>query len=359
MAAPLQSEISGPKESLQFAHFGVLNAGSQSKTSTVTAMVINVTIILVLLIISAATAKRTIQRQRLTELAAPVIQKKIEPVKPKIIPPKIKLPELAKIDLPKIVVPEIKVPDVPKPPVPVVKMETPKPIITPPAPQQVIAKAAPVVVSLAHPAAASVPNNDAHPSAVRLGASDSPVNNLHGPSVAVVNMGRGMPGMNSANSGNGPAATKVNFGNGSPGSTSITGRGAVAVAGFGHGAPAATGTNRSAGQVNLGQAAAPPMPRPAVASSAVQTPVRVLSKPKPEYTAEAIQKHIEGIVSVHIRVESNGAVVVLAITKPLGYGLDESARRAVMATRFQPATDASGHPVAWDGVVNITFQLAG
>ncbi len=115
MAAPLRSETSGPKESLQFAHFGVLNAGAQSKTSTATALILNVTIVFVVLVISAATAKRTIQRQRLTELAAPVIQKKIEPVKPKIIPPKIKLPEIAKVDLPKIVIPEIKMPDVPKP----------------------------------------------------------------------------------------------------------------------------------------------------------------------------------------------------------------------------------------------------
>jgi periplasmic protein TonB len=360
MAAPLQSEISGPKESLQFAHFGVLNAGAQSKTSTVTALILNLTIVFVVIVVSAATAKRTIQRQRLTELAAPVMQKKIEPVKPKIVPPKIKLPEIAKIDLPKIIIPEIKVPDVPKPPVPVVKMETPKPIITPPAPQQVIAKAAPVVVSLAHPAAASVPNNDVHPTAVGLGNPNSPVNNLHGPSVAAVNMGRGMPGMNSANTGNGPAATKVNFGNGSPGSTSITGKGAVAIAGIPHGVPGATGTGRSAGQVNLGQATPPPMPKPAMASAPVaRTGPRVLYKPKPDYTTEAIEKHVEGVVSVHIRVQPNGAVEVLAITKPLGYGLDDSARRAIMATKFQPATDASGNPVAWDGVVNITFQLAG
>jgi TonB family protein len=360
MAAPLQSEISAPKQNLQFAHFGVLNDGAQSKASTATALILNLTVIFVLLIISAATAKRTIQRQRLTELAAPIVQKKIEPIKPKIVPPKIKVPEIAKVELPKIIIPEIKVPDVPKPPVPVVKMETPKPIITPPAPKQVIAKAAPVVVSLAHPTAASVPNNDAHPTAVGLGNPNSPVNNLHGPAVAQVNMGRGMPGMNSANSGNGPSATKVNFGNGSPGSTSITGKGAVAVGGFAHGVPGGTGTGRSAGQVNLGAATPPPMPKPAMVATAVaRTGPKVMYKPKPDYTPEAIEKHVEGVVSVHIRVQANGAVEVLAITKPLGYGLDDSARRAIMATKFQPATDASGKPVAWDGVVNITFQLAG
>ncbi len=85
----------------------------------------------------------------------------------------------------------------------------------------------------------------------------------------------------------------------------------------------------------------------------------MLSEPKPQYTEEAIQKHVEGVVSVHIRVLENGSVEVLSVTKPLGYGLDDSARRAIMATRFSPATDASGHAVIWDGVVNVAFQLAG
>jgi len=30
-----------------------------------------------------------------------------------------------------------------------------------------------------------------------------------------------------------------------------------------------------------------------------------------------------------------------------------------LATKFEPATDASGTPITWDGIVNVTFQLAG
>jgi periplasmic protein TonB len=30
-----------------------------------------------------------------------------------------------------------------------------------------------------------------------------------------------------------------------------------------------------------------------------------------------------------------------------------------MATKFEPATDAAGQPISWDGVVTVTFQLAG
>jgi periplasmic protein TonB len=360
MAAPLRSANPGPQKSVQFAHFGVLDAGAQSKASTVTSLVLNILVACVVIIISMASAKRTIERNKLlTNLVAPVVEKKPEPVKPKIVPPKPKLPEIARIE-PKITLPVIKLPELPKQPI--VKMDNPKPVITPPAPKQIIAPAAPVAVSLAHPEAASVPNHDAHPSAVRLGNSTSPLNNLHGPAVASVNLAAGMPGMNSANTGNGPAATKVILGNGAPESTSIRGNGVVAVAGIPHGVPNGTGTGKVAGgqQVSLGQAPPPPATKPATVASPIQRIApKVIYKPKPDYTAEAKQQHVEGVVTLHIRVLPNGAVEVLAVTKPLGYGLDDSAKRAIMATKFEPATDASGTPITWDGIVNVTFQLAG
>ncbi len=171
-----------------------------------------------------------------------------------------------------------------------------------------------------------------------------------------------MPGMNSANTGNGPAATKINLGNGSPGGTTTRGNGVVAVAGIPHGVPGGTGTGpaHAAGQVNLGQNTPPPAARAAIATTAAAGKApKVISKPKPEYTAEAKQARVEGVVTIHIRVLANGTVQVVGITKPLGYGLDESAQRAILATKFEPATDASGNPVAWDGIVNVAFQLAG
>jgi TonB family protein len=90
-----------------------------------------------------------------------------------------------------------------------------------------------------------------------------------------------------------------------------------------------------------------------------RTSPKVLYKPKPDYTAEARQLHIEGTVTLRIRVLPDGSVEVMAVQSGLGHGLDESAKRAIMATRFEPATDASGHPIAWDGIVNVAFELAG
>jgi TonB family protein len=101
------------------------------------------------------------------------------------------------------------------------------------------------------------------------------------------------------------------------------------------------------------------MPKPAAPAQSAAHPPKVLYKPRPQYTQEAIQLRIEGTVSVRVRVSSTGAVHVIGVTSDLGHGLGESAIRAVEATRFQPATDAAGHPVDWEGIVNVAFQLAG
>jgi periplasmic protein TonB len=360
MAAPLRSVDSAPVKDIQFTHFGVLDTGRQSTTSTVTSLILNCVAACVVIVISAAATRTTIEHnKKLTELIIPITEKKPDIPKPKVIPPK---PIVAKVEPPKIKVPDIKVPEPPKP---VVKMDTPKPIVLPAPPKQVVAMAAPQVVNLGHPQAASIPNNDAHPSPVRLGTTDSPINNLHGPAVSPVVLGRGVPGMSASNTGSGPPASKVNLGSGQPDGQAVRGGGAVAVVGIPHGVPGGTGplnsTGRVAGPVNLGQnepTATPRSTQAAVETAKVKAP-KVIYKPRPEYTPEARQLHLEGLVSVRIRVLSDGSVEVLGITNGLGHGLDESARRAVLATKFEPATDASGHPVTWDGVVNVAFQLAG
>jgi protein TonB len=346
---------------MQFAHFGVLNTGGQSKASTVTSLLVNIAIAFVVIVISLAHRQIIEKSRMLTELAAPVVEKKPEPVKPKIIPPKPPkpLPEIVKVEEPKIIIPKIKPIELPKQPI--VKMDQPKPILAPPAPKRVIAMAAPVTVSLAHPQAASVVNNDAHPTAVQMGHPDMPFKDPKGPAVSAVNLNSGFPGMNAGNTGHGPPATKVTLGNGSPDSTSIKGNGVIAAVGLPHGVPGGTGTGKvpTGQQVNLGQNTPPPTPKAVVVTTAPGKAVKVISKPKPEYTAEARQMHIEGVVTIHIRVLTNGSVEVIGVTKPLGYGLDDSAKRAIMATKFEPATDASGNPIAWEGNVNVTFQLAG
>jgi TonB family protein len=175
-----------------------------------------------------------------------------------------------------------------------------------------------------------------------------------------------MAGMPASNRGTGSASKIVNLGSGSAGSQSMRGRdnASSGVVGVKLGVPGGTGpTNapgRTAGVVNLGQNAPPPMPKPArPETAAAKAAPKVIFKPRPEYTAEAIRLHIEGTVSVRLRVSSSGTVQVLGVTSDLGHGLGDSAIRAVQATRFKPATDASGNPIDWEGIVNVAFQLAG
>lgn len=362
MVKPLRSEDPTPKN-MQFAHFGVLNDGNQSKSSLFTSVTLNIVIALVAVIISAA-AKKTIDKShKLTSLIEPIPIKKVEPepIKPKIIP-KLPKPPIVKVEPPKIKLPEIKLPDPPKPVV--VKMTQPAPVIAPAPPKLVQPPPAPKAVSLAA-APAAVVNNSPHPAPVSLGQQNNPIAPSNRPATSAVNLGnRGLSGMPASNNGMGAQATAVHLGSGSATSQNMHGNGAVAVQGVKLGVAGGTGplnsTGKVAGPVNLGQVVQPAMPHPAApAATTTRSGPKVLYKPKPEYTAEATRLHIEGVVSVRIHVSSSGSVQVIGVTSDLGHGLGEAAVNAVKGTRFQPALDDSGRPVDWEGIVNVAFQLAG
>lgn len=368
MPKPLHSESAPAPHSLQFKHFGILQAGQQSKTSVLTAATINIILAIALVIIGAATTKVIEQKRRVALLVSPIIVQPVpEVVRPRLVPPKIKPPVLPKLEVPPppTPLPEVRLPDPPKPVA--VKPAEPVPVNKPAPPKAVVAPPAPRPVSLAHPEAASVVNNSPRPSAVSLGRTDNPIAASNRPATAAVNLGQaGAPGMNAGNNGAGPRSAVVNLGSGSPSGQNLTGNGARAIQGVALGRPNGSGpldsTGRNpatAGQVNLGMVQQPAMPKPSAVSVPVaRTGPKVLFKPRPDYTPEARALHLEGTVSVRLHVSAAGVVTVLGIGNGLGHGLDESARRAVQATRFQPAVDASGHPTEWDGVVNVVFQIA-
>jgi protein TonB len=351
-------------QNMQFSHFGVLNDGNQSKSSLFTSIALNILLALCAIIIGAAAKKTIDNRIKLTHLDEPIpLKKPDEPPPIKIKPPKLPPTPVVKADPPKIKLPDVKLPDIPKPPE--IKMVQPMPVVLPAPPKLVQPPPAPKVVNLAQAAPASVPNNSPHPTAVALGSTTNPIAVSNKPSTTSINLGnKGMSGMPASNNGAGAPSTVVNLGSGSPTGQNMKGSGPVAVAGIKLGVPGGTGPmnaqGRVAGPVNLGQNTPPPMPKPAgLASPTAKSPPKVLFKPKPEYTAEAKQLHIEGNVTIKIRVSSSGSVQVLGVTSDLGHGLGDSAVRAVQATRFKPATDDSGNPIDWEGVVNVAFQLAG
>ncbi len=352
------------QRALAFKTFGVMDTGKQDKRSLAGAVVI-FSSVLTLFILISLTAKKVVQVARMTNLTAPVPTHHEEPPKPK---PPVKLPKppVVKVEPPKPMInpPVVEVPEPPKVQPPVIK-PAPTPVATPAPPKAVTPPPAPKPVAIQIAQAASVPNNSAHPSAIRLGSMSNPINNTAGPAVSPVNLGQsGAPGMNAANTGFGNPSKIAISGSGSPNGTNLAGRdnSAHVIKGLGSGIPGGTGpmNGKSAGAIQIASNTAPPPIRTAAAQpvAAAKTAPKVLFKPRPEYTDDAKSNHIEGTVYVKIHVTTAGAVQVVGVSSGLGHGLDQSALRVAEGMRFQPATQ-DGHPVDWDGVVNITFQLAG
>ncbi len=357
MPKPLRSEDPKPK-SVQFSHFGVLDDGQRSKGAAITSVVINVTILLLVIVVGLVVKTNPQIKKQIDAIYLPPPQPQPPPpppVKrpppPKQLPPPPTPPKPTPV--PPVPVPEIK--PLPTPPKPVVPTPAPPKAITPPP--------APVKIDLGNKAV-SIPNKDLNPTAVRMGMETNPLAPT-GPAVSNINLGNAGAKTNPGNTGLGPNATKVVLGSGNPNGKNVngTGPGAVQITGlrngtYGSNGPANSG-NIANRPVNLGNGSSQTTQgqKPVVVSM-MATPPKVLYKPVPVYSAEAKAIHLEGNVSMRIRVTSTGAVEVLQVVHSLGHGLDESARQAIQGTRFKPALDGSGNPVDWEGTVLVNFQLS-
>jgi len=286
MPKPLRSDDPNPQP-VQFAHFGVLNDGTRSKGATVSAIVINCTIAALILILGMVVKTNPLVAKKLTELTLPPeppAQPAPKPPPPPP-PPKVKMPPPPKIEAPKIKVPDVvKVPEIK----PVALPPTPKPMIEQPAPKKVTPPPAPVKVNLGQAMAASVPNHDANPTAVRLGQATNPMKPLTGPAVSPINMGAaGMPGMDKGNTGNGPRAVSVSMGSGAPnGKMGGTANAPRAIAGLGTGVTGGTG-HAPAGPVAVAiqpQMQQQQVVRPQVQQATLASAPKVTYKPTPVYT---------------------------------------------------------------------------
>ena len=176
----------------------------------------------------------------------------------------------------------------------------------------------------------------------------------------------GIPGKGDANH-----ATNVNrlgspalpggpgYGNGTGGDKGI--RGTVASTGFGNGIanpPPSTkkGTVHEGGFAN--ESVVTEAPKKKVASSEnPTTPVDILEKPHPVYTAEGRSLKIEGDVVLDMVFLANGSIQVNRVLSGLGHGLDDAAMRAAQLIKFKPAK-RDGQPVDFPARVRIEFRLA-
>jgi TonB family protein len=85
-------------------------------------------------------------------------------------------------------------------------------------------------------------------------------------------------------------------------------------------------------------------------------PLKVLTKPRPNYTELARQAGVSGIVTLLVNFSETGTVKNVLVLKPLGFGLDQEAIRAVQKIKFEPV-QKNGKPVAVVKTVQYKFTL--
>ncbi len=150
------------------------------------------------------------------------------------------------------------------------------------------------------------------------------------------------------------------YGNGTGGDKGI--RGTVQSTGFGNGTavpPTGGGKKGSVQTSGFGDqsvAADAPKKKAASAESAT-TPVDILDKPKPEYTAEGRSLRLEGDVVIELVFSANGTVQISRVVSGLGHGLDEAAVKAAKQIKFKQAK-REAQPVDFPESVRIEFLLA-
>jgi protein TonB len=81
-----------------------------------------------------------------------------------------------------------------------------------------------------------------------------------------------------------------------------------------------------------------------------------LNQPRPNYTEEARQNKVQGIVRAQILIGSDGLVKQVRIQRGLPYGLNEEAIRAASQMRFRPAIK-NGVAVAFWTALDVEFNL--
>lgn len=148
-------------------------------------------------------------------------------------------------------------------------------------------------------------------------------------------------------------------GNGRGGAKGL--QGTVESAGFGN-QMAIAGGERRPGQVQEGgfaddRATSGPRMRKASVEAPQTTPVVILYKPEPQYTAEGKQDRIQGEVVLEVVFKADGQVQVVRVLQGLGHGLDENAEIAARQIKFTPAKE-DGQAVDFPARVRIDFELA-
>jgi TonB family protein len=298
---------------------------------------------------------------------APLIQPKlIQP--PPALPPSPRvatLEERQPIPPPKEVTKQVSKLEVSKQ---VPKVEPEKvPPVPPPTPTVAAVDPAPLEVKPAPAVAKTVPPTEIKASGFGGGKSETAT--VHQPVRQVQTGGfgdpNGVPAQNTQNRSSVTVASVGSFelpsgpgkGNGTGGSHGVSGT--VQSSGFGNARASAQPGHGVSGTIvasGFGERVAQNGGVQRVAAKSEEEPVEIVFKPRPDYTAEAIRRHVEGEVLLDVVFGATGSVHVNRVVKGLGYGLDDQALAVAEKIRFKPARK-DGQPYDCAALVHIVFEL--
>lgn len=97
-------------------------------------------------------------------------------------------------------------------------------------------------------------------------------------------------------------------------------------------------------------------PKVVTPNAGLITPLKILSKPRAQYTDAARQNNVQGTIVLRITFLANGSIGSISVVKGLGYGLNENAIAAAKQIRFEPAKK-NGVPYAVTKSVNFNFVI--
>lgn len=85
-------------------------------------------------------------------------------------------------------------------------------------------------------------------------------------------------------------------------------------------------------------------------------PPKIVTRVDPQYTEAARRAKVQGVVIIEAVIDRNGNVTDARILKPLPFGLDQQALKAILAWKFTPGTlNGQAVPVYYNLTVN--FQI--
>ena len=86
------------------------------------------------------------------------------------------------------------------------------------------------------------------------------------------------------------------------------------------------------------------------------TQPRVIHTVQPEYTKQALDAKLQGVVAVSALVDVEGVPTDIKVARGLGMGLDEKAIECVKQWRFSPGS-SHGDPIAVKVQIEVNFRL--